>query len=249
MKKRKVNEVRDKKGLSDIVVTLIIIVLSLVAIGVVWVVVSNMLKSGTQQASFQFGTLFLDLKIDKVLVDSNGNYLVTISRGTGQGDLTGIDFVFSDGKNSQVVKESTSIQELGSQTFTFSPSDLGSISVPTEIDIAPVLNSGGSDQVGSKVDSKFYSVASCSGAMYVSASAYRPANPTTNTIWQVPCNSACSAISGSFIGLVTNYVEQADVSGTASNCGGVNFYPTNTGGETVNGKVVAQCVCSVSSSA
>ena len=249
MKKKKVNELKNKKGLSDIVVTLIIIVLSLVAIGVVWVVVSNILKSSSSQASFQFGTLFLDLKIEKVLVDSNGNYLVTVSRGTGQGELTGIDFVFSDGINSQVVKESSSIQELGSQTFTFTPSDLGSITFVKQIDIAPVLNSGGNDQIGSKVDSKFYSIASCSGAMYISTSAYRPANPKTNSIWQSPCSSACTAISGSFIGLVTNYVEQADVSGTASNCGGVNFYPTNTGGETVNGKVVAQCICSVSSSA
>ena len=147
----------NKKGLSDIVVTLIIIVLSLVAIGVVWVVVSNILKSGTQQASFQFGTLFLDLKIDKVLVDSSGNYQVTVSRGAGQGELTGVDFVFSDGTNSQVVKESTSIQELGSQTFTFSPSDLGQVSIVKEIDIAPVLNSGGTDQIGSKVDSKVFS--------------------------------------------------------------------------------------------
>ena len=237
-----------KKGLSTIVVTLILIVLSLVAVGVVWVVVSNLLNTGTQQASFQFGTLFLNLKIEKVLVDSSGNYQITVSRGTGQGDLTGVDFVFSDGKDSQVIKESTSLQELGSQTFTFSPSDLGSITFVKQIDLAPVLSSGGNEQIGSKVDSKFYSIASCSGAMYVSASAYRPANPKTNTIWQAPCNSACTAISGSFIGLVTNYVEQADVSGTASNCGGVNFFPTNTGGETVNGKVVAQCICLVSNS-
>ncbi len=143
----------NKKGLSDIVVTLIIIVLSLVAIGVVWVVVSNILKSGTQQASFQFGTLFLDLKIEKVSTDTSGNLQVMVSRGTGQGELTGIDFVFSDGVTSKVIKESASISELGGQTFTFSPSDLGNVSIPTEIDIAPVLNSGGNDQVGSKVDS------------------------------------------------------------------------------------------------
>ncbi len=178
-------------------------------------------------------------------MDSNGNLLVTVSRGTGQGDLTGVDFVFSDGKNSQVIKKSVSIQELGSQTFTFTPSDLGSITFVKQIDLAPVLSSGGTEQIGSKVDSKFYSIASCSGAMYVSADSYRPVNPTTNAIWQAPCNSACAAVSGNFIGLVTNYVEQADVSGTPSNCGSINFYPTNTGGETVNGKVVAQCICSV----
>ncbi len=154
MKKR---EVENKRGLSTIVVTLILIVLSLVAVGVVWVVVNNILKSGTSQASFQFGTLFLNLKIDRALIDTSGNLLVTVSRGTGQGDLSAIDFVISDGKNSQVIKESTSLQELGSQTFTFSPSDLGSVSLVKQIDIAPILNSGGQDQVGSKVDSKILS--------------------------------------------------------------------------------------------
>ena len=49
---------KDKRGLSTIVVTLILIVLSLVAVGVVWVVVSNLLNTGTQQANFQFGTFF-----------------------------------------------------------------------------------------------------------------------------------------------------------------------------------------------
>ena len=154
MKKR---EVENKRGLSTIVVTLILIVLSLVAVGVVWVVVNNILKSGTSQASFQFGTLFLNLKIDRALIDTSGNLLVTVSRGTGQGDLSAIDFVISDGKNSQVIKESTSLQELGSQTFTFSPSDLGSVSLVKQIDIAPILNSGGQDQIGSKVDSKIFS--------------------------------------------------------------------------------------------
>ena len=156
--KNKKEEFRfNKRGLSTIVVTLILIVLSLVAVGVVWVVVNNILKSGTSQASFQFGTLFLNLKIDRALMDTSGNLLVTVSRGTGQGDLPAIDFIVSDGKNSQVIKESTSLQELGSQTFTFSPSDLGSISIVKQIDIAPVLSSGGNEQIGSKVDSKVFS--------------------------------------------------------------------------------------------
>ena len=154
-----------KKGLSTIVVTLILIVLSLVAVGVVWVVVSNLLNTGTQQASFQFGTLFLNLKIDKVLTDSSGNLLVTVSRGTGQGDLREIDFIVSDGKNSQVVKKTTTLSELGTSTFTLTPADLTGLSTVFEVDIAPVINSGGSNQVGSKVDSKKTDYSSCSAIL------------------------------------------------------------------------------------
>ncbi len=139
----------NKKGLSTIVVTLILIVLSLVAVGVVWVVVSNLLNTGTQQANFQFGTLFLDLKISKVAVDINGNLSLAVQRGAGQGDLTGIAFIISDGTNSQVVKKDSTMQELGSTTFTLTPSDLGSLGVIKDVSIAPILTGG---QVGQKSD-------------------------------------------------------------------------------------------------
>ena len=159
MKRGKINRrknffIENKRGLSDIVVTLIIIVLALVAVGIVWAVVSNLLKTGTSQANFQFGTLFLSLTINNVALDNSGNVLVTVSRGTGDGDLSAIDFIVSDGTKSQVIKKTTSLSPLGSQTFTLTPSDLQGISGIYEIDIAPVMNSGGTDQIGSKVDSK-----------------------------------------------------------------------------------------------
>ena len=98
-------------------------------------------------------------------MDSNGNLLVTVSRGTGQGDLKEIDFIVSDGKNSQVIKKPTALSELGTSTFTLTPADLTGLSTATEIDIAPVINSGGSDQVGSKVDSKKTDYSSCSAIL------------------------------------------------------------------------------------
>jgi len=166
MKKRSKFLIRNKHGLSTIVVTLILVVLSLVAVGIVWGVVSNILKSGTSQANFQFGTIFLNLKIEKVLTDANGNLLVTISRGVGAGDLREVDFIVSDGKNSQVIKKPTTLSELGTSTFTLTPSDLQGILSVAQVDIAPVINSGGQNQIGSKVDSKKsdYS-SSCSGIL------------------------------------------------------------------------------------
>ena len=98
-------------------------------------------------------------------MDSNGNLLVTVSRGTGQGDLKEIDFIVSDGKNSQVIKKPTTLSELGTSTFTLTPADLTGLSTISEVDIAPVINSGGSNQVGSKVDSKTTDYSSCSAIL------------------------------------------------------------------------------------
>ena len=162
----KFNKRGNKRGLSSIVTTLIIIVLSLVAVGVVWGVVSNLLKSNESQANFQFGTLFLNLKIEKVLIDTSGNVLVSVSRGTGEGDLREIDFIVSDGTNNQLVKRTTILGELGTQLFTLTPEEVGDLSSIYEVSIAPVINSGGTDKIGSKVDtikSNYYN--SCAGIL------------------------------------------------------------------------------------
>ena len=140
-----------KRGLSTIVVTLILIVLSLVAVGVIWVVVSNLLNTGTQQATSSFGQLSLSLKLQNVNLKTNGDVDVTVERGSGQGDLTAINFIVSDGTNSKVIKKSTTLQELGTQTFTLLYSDLGAIAIK-KVSIAPIVNSNGQETVGNAVD-------------------------------------------------------------------------------------------------
>ena len=107
-KKREFN----KRGLSTIVVTLILVVLSLVAVGVVWAVISNLLKTGEQQSTSSFGQIFLNLKVQNVNLKTNGDVDVTVQRNSGTGDLKAINFIVSDGTNSKVIKKTTSLQEL-----------------------------------------------------------------------------------------------------------------------------------------
>ena len=142
---------KDKRGLSTIVVTLILIVLSLVAVGVIWVVVSNLLNTGTQQATSSFGQIFLNLKVQNVNIKSNGDVDVTVQRNSGAGDLKAINFIVSDGTDSKVIKQITSLQELGTQTFTLPYSTLGSMAIKI-ISLAPVINSNGQETVGNIID-------------------------------------------------------------------------------------------------
>jgi hypothetical protein len=143
---------RDKKGLSTIVVTLLLIVLSLVAVGAVWLVVANVLKSGTQQTTSSVGQLFLSLEVQNVNMKSNGDVDVTVQRNTGAGDLKEINFIVSDGTNSKVIKKPTTLQELGAQTFTLAYSELGAIAIK-EISVAPITaDSSGQETVGNSLD-------------------------------------------------------------------------------------------------
>ncbi len=142
----------DKKGLSTIIVTLILILLSLVAVGIVWVVVSNILQSGTEQTSSGLGQIFLSIGIENVKVESNGDVSVSVKRNAGEGDLSGINFIVSDGENSQVIKKSESLGELATKTFTITSAELTDVAFVKEVSIAPISGTEGKEKVGSVVD-------------------------------------------------------------------------------------------------
>jgi hypothetical protein len=100
----------DKKGLSTIVVTLIIILLSLVAVGIVWVVVRNIVVGGGAGIEISSKCLAVDISASKVDC-SNGvtNKVcnVTFARaGTGSDVIGGVKLVF---KNSTSEVSSTAI--------------------------------------------------------------------------------------------------------------------------------------------
>jgi len=128
---------KNKRGLSEVVTTLITILLVMVAIGIVWVVVQNILKSGTEQISL--GQLTLNLKISQVKTEADGTLNVKVKRNPGAGELIGIKFVISDGTNTKVIERETEMKVLEEKTFKFNSSELEGISSVKEVSIAPII--------------------------------------------------------------------------------------------------------------
>ncbi len=60
----------NKRGLSGVVTSLILILLVLVAVGIVWVVVKNIISEGSEQVSL--GMFTVDLEIKNVKVNEGG---------------------------------------------------------------------------------------------------------------------------------------------------------------------------------
>lgn len=92
---------KNKKGLSDIVITLMIVVLALVAIGGVWAVVNNLLKSQTQSGDMASKCLNVDVQATKVacgttaMASGNKGCNITLSRaGQGTELVNGVKVVF-----------------------------------------------------------------------------------------------------------------------------------------------------------
>ena len=140
----------NKKGISSIIATLILILLTIVLIGIVWVVIVNITSSANK--GIDIGGLTLNLKIQQALKGTN-NISVIVQRQSGEGNLVGVNFVISDGSISEVIKQNTSLDIYQGKSFVLSPQQLDINSVKT-ISVAPIYVSqnGGSQQIGGITD-------------------------------------------------------------------------------------------------
>src|SRR5512137_2593316 len=85
----------NKKGLSTIVATLLIILLTLVAVGIIWIVVRNVVQGGADQVDIDSKCLSASVEATKVTNVSTA-YQVTITRNGGEDALGGVKLVFTD---------------------------------------------------------------------------------------------------------------------------------------------------------
>ena len=141
---------KHNKGLSSIVITLILVVLSLVAIGVIWGVVSSLIKSSSKDV--QIGSLMINLEITNAY-EQDGNINVNLIRKTGQGEITKIKFILSDGGDSETItREVTTFEELDSQSFVLTPTQLIPSTIRT-VSVASVFKTNeGIEKVGEITD-------------------------------------------------------------------------------------------------
>ncbi len=141
----------NKKGLSAVVATLMIILLVLIAIGIIWVVVKNVITEGSEQVSID--KFSLDLKIKNAMLnDETGELNVVLERGAGKGELKGINFVLFDGTSSEVVEVLDSAQsmpgELETKTFSVAAEDLEELEIDKiiKVSVAPIFESSSGEK-------------------------------------------------------------------------------------------------------
>ncbi len=142
----------DKKGVSTVIVTVILITLSLVAVGIVWAVINSIIKQKSENIETG-GAVTLNLKVDKVAVGANGGIDVGISRGAGEGALGGVAIVISDGTNSQVIEKQEVINPLETKIYSISDAEL-TVYYVAEVSVAPLIKSGDKLTKGNIINTK-----------------------------------------------------------------------------------------------
>ncbi len=133
-----------KRGLSAVVTTLLVILLAIVAIGIVWVVIRNVVSQGSEDIALEKFTL--DIAIKYAYVDGD-NIKVGIRRSAGEGTLSGLKFVFKNSSTSVSVEKDSSLGQLEEGVYTFSSSEVPGINSGDDVSVAPIyVSSSGSKQ-------------------------------------------------------------------------------------------------------
>ena len=127
----------NKKGVSEVVVGLFLILMAFVSVAIVSVVISNVMQLESEKINLD--GLFIDLDLQSVKVQGDGSVSISVKRNAGEGILSGIKFVFSDGKNSKIIEKKTSLNELETDTYTFSLEELEGLNAE-DVSIAPIIN-------------------------------------------------------------------------------------------------------------
>ena len=109
--------IENKKGLSAIIGTLLIILLVIVAVGIIWVVIRGTLEGGVED--LDIGAKCLDSSIKVTAADCSGaTCLVTVQRETGADAIDGIRAIVSDGSASEYFDREGNLEALGIATLT-----------------------------------------------------------------------------------------------------------------------------------
>lgn len=145
----------NKKGLSAVVTTLIIILLVLVAVGIIWVVVRNVVDQGAAQIGDTFTCTSLDFSVTAAScavnsTSNNWNCDVTYTRKSGGDDVDGVKIILSNGQKSYSKDVSGNVAVLDTNTESNIETNLvNSTDVePNTAEIAPYfINEAGDESL------------------------------------------------------------------------------------------------------
>lgn len=139
---------RGIKGISNIIVTLIMIVLVLVAVGIVWTAIQNNLETGVEQFELNAECIKIGVKADALNcggMPNSGDCTVTITRSVGGEAFEGLKLIFTNalGATNYVHTEIGNMAPLATKTTTTINTGIVNIS---KVNVVPYFEDGSGNQ-------------------------------------------------------------------------------------------------------
>jgi hypothetical protein len=134
---------KNKKGLSSIVITLIMIVLSLVAVGAIWAIVSPMLGKSATDTDYATKCMGVSLEVVKLtcpgVATTNCDVIVKRTGTASTEVIAGAKVVLKDasGAGSNVFSSSANIAQLATATFNVPFTPIALVGNVKKVEVTP----------------------------------------------------------------------------------------------------------------
>lgn len=145
---------KNRRGISNIIATLLLILLTIAILSILWVIVRNIASSAGEGISL--GGLTLDLKIQSAGV-GQGNISVLVQRQAGAGNLVGINFVAYDGEIYEATKQNATLNVYEGKNFVLVLDEINLSAIKTVSVASVYLSSSGAEQIGRITDTYTFS--------------------------------------------------------------------------------------------
>ena len=152
----KTKKMADKRGLSTIVATLIVVLLVFVAVGILWVVLRNFVQGGSEQVDLASKCLEVSIAPTKVVDLGGGIYSVTVLRKGGDFAVAGVSLVITDstGNANYVQDTDGDISNLALNTVNVTIPGTSGVTDPNKVDaVVYFQDASGSNQYCSNGES------------------------------------------------------------------------------------------------
>ncbi len=164
-------EMKNNKGMSEVVTTVIFVALALIAIGIVWAVIQGLVQRGASDVTSTEDCLKID--VSPIAASCTGlDCSISLSRKSGGDAIKGVKIVFKDasGASGTVIDYPQNIEALG--TVVLDSTDIaelgavGTTGLPTKVDInSYILDTSGNEFICSQTNTFTVSgVAECTVA-------------------------------------------------------------------------------------
>ena len=144
----------NKRGVSSIIITVLLVIVTLATISILWFVVSSFLESSTKNISFAENLIGLDIiEQSAIYYEADDSISFRVNRDSYSGNLSGLRVVVEgqDG-NSKAYDLLVYLDSLETKTFYFSLDGL--VSNPVKISVLPMFSKDGKTSIGSVKDSE-----------------------------------------------------------------------------------------------
>ncbi len=141
----------NKRGLSDVVTTVLIILIAIAAVIIIWNFVSPAIRNAGEGISPELITTSFSVKS---VVTDGALEAVIVERKAGAGDVTSLKVVLEDeSKRTCVIESPGAISELSSRRIAISLGVCEDGFIPVKVSVVPVLNKDGKEFTGVSFES------------------------------------------------------------------------------------------------